>query len=151
MKSILLIFVLLFNFTCLKAQETLLSDQTAMHKTVTGFFDALAELDGKKAKSFCTPDITILESGKVWNMDSLTLRITSRKAKAAGFKRVNKLDFFETKKFGDIAWVSYFNEAEIRFENKTTNIKWLESAVLKNENGKWKINLLHSTKLEPAE
>lgn len=115
---------------------------------VTNFFEALAALDATKAKSLCTADVMILESGQVWNFDSLALRINSSKAKFPDFKRVNQLDFIETKMVGNAAWVSYFNKADISFGGKTTHVKWLETVVLRKEKEVWKIALLHSTELE---
>jgi hypothetical protein len=149
MTRYILVFILTFILAInTRAQQKAPTNKTALQEVVKGLFDALSDLDVDKAKSFCTTDITILESGKVWNFDSLALRITNRKAKSTDFKRVNKLDFIETKAFGDIAWIYYFNHATITFDNKTTNVKWLESAVIKKDKGKWKISLLHSTEIE---
>jgi Domain of unknown function (DUF4440) len=149
MTRYILVFILTFILAInTRAQQNAPTNKTALQEVVKGLFGALSDLDVDKAKSFCTTDITILESGKVWNFDSLALRITNRKAKSTDFKRVNKLDFIETKAFGDIAWIYYFNQATITFDNKTTNVKWLESAVIKKDKGKWKISLLHSTEIE---
>lgn len=120
----------------------------AVQHVVREVFEALAALDAEKVKSLCTADMMILESGQVWNFDSLVLRINTRKAKAADFKRVNQLDFIETKMEGDAAWVSYFNKASISFGGKTTHVRWLETVVLRKEQEVWKIALLHSTELE---
>ena len=48
-----------------------------------------------------------------------------------------------------MAWVSYWNKAEIRREDQLRTVVWLESAVMVRENDRWKIQLLHSTRLEP--
>ena len=144
------ILVLLFVFilsTSMWAQQTPTIAQKVLQSVVTGLFDALAQLDADKARSFCASDITILESGKVWNFDSLALRITTRKAKSADFKRINTLDFIETKVAGETAWISYFNQAVITSSGKTVTAKWLESVVLKKYNKEWRIGLLHSTEL----
>lgn len=149
MTRYILLLILAFHFTITtKAQQAGPVGQTAMQETVTGFFDALANLDVVKMKSYCSPDITLLESGQVWNIDTLALRVTKRKASIPDFKRINKIDFIETKVKENIAWISYFNQATISFSGKTTDIKWLESVVLIRDQGKWKISLLHSTKLE---
>jgi len=145
-----LIPALLFVFylsTGAWAQQTPSTQQKALQGVVIGLFDALAELDVDKAKSFCASDITILESGKVWNFDSLALRITTRKANAAGFKRINTLDFIETKVAGETACISYFNQAVISSSGKTVTVKWLESVVLTKSSKEWRISLLHSTEL----
>ena len=145
----ILVFVFIFLVGIkAQAQKTLPKDQADVQATVRTMFDALSELDINKMRSCCTTDITILESGKVWNMDTLALRITTRKEKSASFKRLNKLNFLETKISGNTAWVSYNNEAIITYNDKTQTVKWLESVVLIKDKGSWKIALLHSTELE---
>lgn len=119
-----------------------------VQQVVKDVFEALAALDATKARSLCTADVMILESGQVWNFDSLALRINSGTAKSADFKRVNQLDFIETKMVGNAAWVSYFNKADISFGGKATHVKWLETVVLRKQQEVWKIALLHSTELE---
>ena len=148
MKRFILLLLLVFHLsTGAWAQQTPTPQQTVLQGVVIGLFDALAELDADKAKSFCASDITILESGKVWNFDSLALRITTRKPNAAGFKRINTLDFIGTKVSGETAWISYFNQAVISSSGKTVTVKWLESVVLTKSSKEWRISLLHSTEL----
>lgn len=129
------------------AQQPASAEQKPLQAVVLGLFDALSELNVEKAKSFCTKDITLLESGKVWTFDSLALRMTTRKSLSTDFKRINKLDFIETKLAGETAWLSYFNGATITASGKTVTVKWLESVVLKKIGTEWKIALLHSTEL----
>ena len=143
----LLLMLLSLLSANIQAQQTA-ANQVAMQQPVIGLFDALAELDVNKARSYCTADVSILETGAIWNFDSLAQRITTRKEKATGFKRINKIDFIETRVFNDIAWISYFNTAIITINNKTVQVKWLESVVIKRDKGEWKISLLHSTELE---
>lgn len=145
-------FVLLFICICKSltgafAQSVAPVEQKQMQATVTGLFDALAELNVDKAKSFCTPGISILESGKIWTFDSLALRISTRKAQSPDFNRINKLVFTDTRAFGETAWLSYFNEATISFSGKTVMVRWLESVVLRKIGRDWKIDLLHSTEI----
>jgi ketosteroid isomerase-like protein len=130
------------------AQSDMMAKKDSLRAVVIKLFDALAELDTAKAKSFCTSDITILESGKVWNFDSLALRISTRKAKSPDFKRVNHFDFIEIQVLERLGYISYFNHATISYNGRTTNVKWIETAVLKQEVDGWKISLLHSTELE---
>lgn len=130
-----------------RAQKAFTFEQKQLQAVVTELFSALSALNADKARSVCTPDLTILESGAVWNFDSLALRINTRKLKPGGFTRINKFDFIETKSAGETAWLSYFNEAVITSAGKTVTVRWLESVVLVRVNQEWKINLLHSTEL----
>lgn len=146
--SILLLTLLLSLSLTGKAQNEICNQEEAVQNVVIGLFDGLAELNGEKIKQYCSPDIQLLETGKIWTIDSLLLRVNNMKARITDFKRVNKIDFLQTKVRGDFAWISYFNEATITANNKTVIIKWLESVTLKKEKKEWRIDLLHSTELE---
>jgi len=144
---ILSLLLVLSSQTQGRAQQAPLPGHQQLQAVVVGLFDALSELNAGKARSFCTADVSILESGKVWTFDSLALRITTRKKLSADFKRVNTFNFIETKALGETAWIAYFNEAVITASGKTVTVKWLESVVLKKMGSEWKIVLLHSTEL----
>ena len=144
---IALFLVFIYSSAVVNAQQISTTEQKNLQTVVVGLFDSFSELNVDKAKSFCARNVTILESGQVWNFDSLALRITTRKAKSTDFKRINKLDFIETKISGETAWVSYFNNAVITSSGKTVTVKWLESVVLIKIDKEWKISLLHSTEI----
>ena len=148
MKRYIIALILVFSLTLAKGQQAIAPEKETLQKVVIGLFEALSALDVEKSRSFCTEDITLLESGIVWNFDSLATRISTRKVKSSDFRRINKIDFLETKVSGNIAWISYFNQATITSGGKTVTVKWLESVVLKKEINDWKISLLHSTELE---
>lgn len=110
-------------------------------------FEAMAELNIDKMKSYCTDDIIIIENGPIWNMDTLTKKLLPGKADPT-FKRVNKIDFINTKIEGNTAWTYYYNQATGISNSKPFTVRWIESAVLFKEKGIWKIKFLHSTLLE---
>lgn len=93
-----------------------------------------------------TTDVTILEHGIVWNLD--TLRAYFKQPRPADFKRVNSFDFFQTEADGRMAFVSYHNTADIHANDKDFMVKWLESAVLVRDGDKWRIKMLHSTRVK---
>jgi ketosteroid isomerase-like protein len=129
-----------------RAQQDPTPDQRAAQKSVIEFFEGLSHTDIKKIRSTCTDDVIILETGFIWNFDSLALRL--QKKKPADFKRINQLDFLQTHIKKDVAWLYYWNKATITANNKKVEVKWLESAVLKKDKTGWKIQLLHSTEIE---
>lgn len=147
-KYFMILGLTFFLFTMSFAQSDSPAKKDSLKAVIVELFDALSELDTAKARACCASDITILESGKIWNFDSLALRITIRKSKSSDFKRINKFDFIEVKVFDGYGYVSYFNYATISFGGKTTNVKWLETTVLRRDETRWKISLLHSTELE---
>lgn len=120
-------------------------DQSDVEKTIVDTFEALSARDVDKMKDLCTKDVIILENGVVWNLDSIT---TNMMAMPEGLERVNSFEFIRTDISGNTAWVAYRNQADVTLNEKKRRITWMESATLKNENGTWKLQLLHSTVLE---
>jgi hypothetical protein len=109
-------------------------------------FQAFSEGSITKMEEVVTTDVKILEHGEVWTLDSV--RFYFGKPRAADFKRINTLDFFQTEVNENMAFVSYWNTADISANNKDRKIKWLESAVLVMEGGRWKVQMLHSTRVQ---
>jgi ketosteroid isomerase-like protein len=143
------LFMLLFlaASVCSNAQTQKSSEQGKVNQTITRFFDGIAALDIKAMKQCTTGDFLLLENGAVWNMDTLTNKLSP--LKTAGFSRTNHLDFIQTEVKENTAWVAYNNAADINVNGQKRNVQWLESAVLIKEGKEWKIKLLHSTALKP--
>jgi len=129
-----------------QAQENKIDKNQAVQKTVSDFFQALADRNPENLKFYCTPDILILESGAIWNLDTLVLKIS--RITGNNFKRINSFEFIETNISGTNAWVTFYNSAEMTWNDKHTSVKWIETAILINEKGQWKIKTLHSTTLK---
>lgn len=146
-KSVFLSILLSGILLTATGQEKASPAQQTVQSVIRGVFEAISAMDMESVQSYCKPDIKILESGKIWNLDSLALRVNGAKA-AANLKRVNNIDFLDTRINGNVAWTYYNNEAIFTSGDKTFSIKWLESAVLVREKGEWKISFLHSTTLE---
>ena len=142
MRKVLFIAMFLTTMNLL-GQNT---DQTKVNQSLLKLFDALAALDMNGIKESSTKDLTILESGAVWNLDTLAHKIDG--LKAVSFSRTNHLDFVKTEIKGAIAWVVYYNSADMIIEGVEVHRKWLESAVLVKESKIWKVKLLHSTTLK---
>ena len=122
-------------------------EKDGIEASISRFFDGLSETDAKKLEAYTTKDFILLENGHIWNIDSLVSKMGD--PKNAGIKRVNKFQFIKTEQNGNIAWVSYHNTADFSLNEKKQTVNWLESAVLGKENGRWKIKLLHSTRVVP--
>ena len=137
---------LLLTIVSLTAGAQDAAEKNLIQGSVVRFFDAIADLDDITMKAELTSDFTLIEHGLVWNADSLINHLKPMKGKQV--TRINKLDFTKTEQQGDVAWIYYFNTAEISINEKKRTVKWLESAVLVKQSGKWKIKLLHSTDLK---
>lgn len=140
-------FLLLFGLYCninLFAQV----EKNDIEASISKFFDGLSEMDANKLKTYTTDDFILLEDGELWNMDTLVTKMNGRKN--LNIKRVNSFQFISTEQNGTIAWVSYHNTADISLNERKQTVRWLESAVLRKENGVWKIKMLHSTRIAPV-
>ena len=136
----LLLFILSFNLASLGQKE-----KDSIEMTIARFFDGISEINEGKLRATTTSDFILLENGHLWNMDTLVNKVTN--PKIAGVKRINTFEFIKTEQDGNIAWVSYHNTADFSLNEKQQKLRWLESAVLKKEKGRWKIKLLHSTRI----
>ena len=143
MKKLLLLPIILMLSVTLHAQK----EKTDLQAVINGFFNGLSLLNADTLKYYATSDFELLEDGEVWNMDTLINKAFSRKD--LKIIRVNKFGFITTEQKGNSAWVSYWNTAEFTLGDRSRVVKWLESAVLVKEKGKWKIRMLHSTAIKP--
>ena len=112
------------------------------------FQDIWSDLDSTKIKNHHTTDYFLLENGVVWNNDSISnFMIKARiRADKQQFHRINRFDFLKTVHNQSTIWIAYDNFGTWIKENDTLQTAhWLESAVAIKEDGKWKIQQLHST------
>lgn len=142
MTKFIAISLLLVFATTASAQN----DKEKIKNAVAGFFNGLSLIDADSLQYYSTTDFHLLEDGEIWNLDTLVNRIMPRKN--AGIKRVNEFEFIRLEQKGSMAWVSYHNTAIFSKGDKQRISKWIESAVLQKEKGRWKIQMLHSTPLE---
>ena len=113
---------------------------------VKELFDAMSRQDGKAMRETSTKDFQLLEHGEDWSMQKL---IDAVQSKGKPFERRNFFKQIRARQKGDVAWISYWNKAEIRRDGKLRTLVWLESAVVVKERDRWKVQLMHSTRLDP--
>ena len=112
------------------------------------FQDIWSDLDSTKIKNHHTTDYFLLENGVVWNNDSVSnFMIRARiRADRQQSHRINRFDFLKTVHNKSTIWIAYDNHGTWVKEKDTLNTAhWLESVVAIKEDGKWKIQQLHST------
>jgi len=144
MKTLVIVFATFLISLTAFAQNVV--TPTSPQATIIRCFDAIAALDDPAMRAELTTDFTLVEHAQVLNADSLTKALAPLKGK--NFKRANKIDFVKTDEIGDAAWVVYYNTAEVTIGELHRTVRWLESASLVKQGGKWKIKLLHSTDLK---
>ena len=112
---------------------------------VKELFAAMSQHDGKAMKETSTEDFQLLEHGEDWTMHEL---VDAVQPKGKPYERKNFFKQIRAQQKGDVAWVSYWNKAEIRRGSELRTLVWLESAVMVREDERWKVQLMHSTRLE---
>ena len=140
-KKIALFFLLSTQFSF--AQTT---EKAEVQQVITRFFDALSVANIPLMKAEVSDDFILLENGEIWTIDTLANKIS--RPKPEGYLRQNSFDFLSTKIDRNRAYVYYKNKAEISSKTRTATIKWLESAILRKEKGRWRMEFMHSTPMK---
>ena len=142
----LLCFVLVLQVaTAIQAQSTS-QIQEKIQQSVVGLFSALTNADTTALKRSCTADVRFYEYGQIWTIDTLIQKVMQSKS-IPDFKRTNSFEFVSTTVNKQTAWVTYYLQSDITRNGKEDIIKWMETIVLLKEAGKWKVAVLHSTRL----
>jgi ketosteroid isomerase-like protein len=115
---------------------------------VQHLFAAMSAQDVPRMHSTMTDDFHLLEVGEVWNRDKLSSVIAGLDP---AMVRRNWFSPIRTEIRSDTAWVSYWNRATYHTSKGRTSRAWLESAILVRDSGQWKIQMLHSTRIEGDE
>lgn len=148
--KILFVFILILT-SCKKEKETASNsneDFKAVEQVVQGVFDDI--WSDKKAElltKYHTDDFILLEHGEVWTNDTITNWCIRAKKRDIGVKRINSFDFFEAKKEGNRIWMAYHNYATIKKDTLERKLQWLESIVAIKQDSIWKLELMHSTRV----
>ena len=113
---------------------------------VKELFAAMSRHDGQAMQETSTADFQLLEHGEVWTMQKL---VEAVQPKGKPYQRKNFFQQIRSRQKGNVAWISYWNKAEIIREQNVRTVVWLESAVVVQEQDQWKVQLMHSTRLDP--
>jgi len=122
------------------------SEKAEVQQVITRFFDALSVTNIPQMKAEVSDDFMLLENGEIWTIDTLANKIS--RPKPEGYLRQNSFDFLSTKIDKNRAYVYYKNKAEISSKTRNATIKWLESAILRKEKGRWRMEFMHSTPMK---
>lgn len=141
MKKITLLFLFLAQVSFAQSPE-----QQEVQKVIIRFFDALSVANTPGMKAEVEDHFILLENGEIWTIDTLASKIS--RPKPEGYLRLNSFDFIETKIDKNRAWVYYRNKADISSKTRNLTVKWLESAILRKEKGRWRMELMHSTPMK---
>lgn len=147
--SLRFLFLLLLNVMLAASAyaQTTAKEAKPLHDVIEKTFDALNRADTAALKDLLTNDVHFYEYGESWDMERVR-KIALKSADTPGFHRVDSFDYVQTKKSGNVAWVTYYLKSDITRNGKTEAYYWMETVILVKGKGKWRLDVLHSTRLE---
>jgi len=110
--------------------------------TVQNLFAAMSAFDHSRMEAVVTDDFQLLEAGEVWDIDTLIKEIGPNEN---AYERRNYFSLIRMVSRNETMWISYWNKATFTVSDKIFENAWLESVVLVEDQGSWKIQLMHST------
>ena len=119
-------------------------DKVQVTEAVSSMFVAATTDDLAKFHSIAAPDFYAFDGGKRFTGDALMELIKT--LHASGKVYVWNVTEPEVHIYRDIAWITYVNQGSIEDASGIKSMTWLESAVLRKENGVWHVLFLHSTR-----
>jgi len=126
--------------------QTTTQEQSTVQQTIENMFATLTNADTSALKTFVTANVRFYEYGQVWTIDTLIQKVIQSKS-IPGFKRTNSFEFVNTTINKNTAWVTYYLQSTFTRNGKEDIVKWMETVVLIKQKKMWKINVLHSTRL----
>ena len=122
------------------------ADEEAVKKMIVDWYAAYAAgNDETHYRTFLADDYVLCEHGELVDLEGDVAMLT--KNRGPGFQRKDQFDFKSVTVRGDIAYTVYFLESDLDDDKMKRHRKWLESAVLRRIDGRWRASLLHSTKI----
>lgn len=147
-----IVVVLSILFTSCKKEEKQPTNNTEDFKAVEqivqhAFDDIWSAKKAERILKYHTDDFILLEHGEVWTNDTIANWCKRAKLRDAGVKRINSFDFFEAKREGNRIWMAYHNYATIKRDTLERKLQWLESIVAIKQDTIWKLEMMHSTRV----
>ena len=128
------------------------ADIDAVKHLIEGSFQEIwSDLDTSRILTYHTDDFILLEQGLVWNNDSIAryLLEEQKRREEVQYQRLNRFDYVRSVQRQNTIWVAYKNYGTwVKGSDTLGTAQWLESAIAIRENDQWKIQQLHSTRME---
>jgi ketosteroid isomerase-like protein len=142
------ILLLIFLVVLEKTQAQYEKDSIAIVQLLKNDYATMGNYDIKTHVGYCTADYLLIENGEVWDLKKETEWYRTN-----AHRVLSRTDFFTIrtiKVHNNIAYAVYHLRSDFK-ENNTLKTKvWNESAIFRKEQGSWKIALIHSTPVPPA-
>lgn len=121
------------------------SSEAQIIEAMTTMYVAATADDLPKFNTVASPEFYAFDGGKRFTGDALMALIA--RLHAAGSVYVWRVTEPEVHVHGDLAWITYVNRGSIQDASGTKPLTWLESAILRKEQGRWRIRFFHSTRV----
>ena len=121
------------------------SAEEQVTEAVRSMFAAFSADDHNKFHAVTTPDFYAFDVGKRFERDELMELI--KKAHSGGTVILWKITEPAVHVHGEVAWITYVNDGSVQDTSGVKKVNWLESAVLRKEDGTWRVHFLHSTRV----
>lgn len=123
-------------------------DAAAVKQMLVDWYAAYSTTDEARYKEFMVEEYVLLENGTIQGLED---DLKAMRERPPGYRRKDAFDFRSVRLHGDLAYATYFLESEMVDDAKIGQRKWLESAVLRRVDGRWRCALLHSTRVSGAD
>ena len=123
-------------------------DEAAVVESMQTFYAAATVDDFAKLHTVIAPGFYAFDGGMRYDsIDSLTNAVKAYQDK--GMKFVWTVIKPQVTVECDRAWITYLNDGSIQMPGATaaTPTQWLESAIMKKQDGAWKLVFFHSTRV----
>lgn len=120
------------------------TDQEKIVAAVRAMFVALTNDDLAGFRAVTSPEFYAFDGGSRMTGDELMG--FAQNAHAAGKIYIWQVTEPQVHIDGRTAWMTYINRGSLQDAAGMKRLRWLESAVLHKEHGRWRIHFLHSTR-----
>lgn len=125
--------------------ETHSPEQARVIKAVESMYLAAATDDLDLFHRVTAPDYFAFDNGRRFDGDAL-MRLV-KNLHVSGKTYVWSVTEPQVEIFDDTALITYVNRVSVQDESGKKDLTWLESALLRKDNGTWRIRFLHSTQM----
>jgi len=146
MKYVLSLFLLLLTVQTIAQYKT---DSVAIVDLLKDDYKTMGTWNIERHIKNCTTNYLLIEEGEIWDMEK-----ESKYYKSNSHRKINRKDYFDIKHiriYGNTAYAVYSLKSDITENSQLTVRKWNESAIFRKLNGRWLIELIHSTPVSTAQ
>ncbi|MEX2150232.1 MAG: nuclear transport factor 2 family protein [Steroidobacteraceae bacterium] len=121
------------------------NEELAVQEAIRDNYAAYSGFDEARYRATTTDDFLLLEQGELIDREG---DVALMPKPGTGFRRTDHFEFNTVKIIGDVAYAVYVLKSDITDDARGTRVReWLESAFLRHDGSRWKMALLHSTRV----